>query len=164
MMHVPLYVYFLFLGLLYIGIKRCFSRVIKTQRLFLSPICFTLLSVRGMLTLFEITPFDFSFWTVGCAAGIVFGYLHVKNNLITASHQKQLIQLPGDWSILCLIMLVFSIEFSIHYSIQARWPITETLQFKYVSLALLGIIAGTSIGRTLHYYLKYTHSKNANLI
>lgn len=163
-MNIPMYVYIIFFALIYMGIKRCFMRVIKIQRLFMAPLIFTALSTRGMVTLFDIQLSDLAFWIVGAAVGVILGYLHVKNRHVKADHQQQLIQLPGDWSMLCLILAIFCVEFFIHYSIDAHWPMASMELFKLSSLILLGVIAGMSIGRTLNYFLKYKNEISETLV
>ena len=103
-MNIPLYVYILFFALLYMGIKRCFSRVIKVQRLMIAPLFFTFLSVRGMLTLFNIYTADVMLWMLGSLVGVLIGYLHVRNRRLKADHARQLLQVPGGWSMLGLII------------------------------------------------------------
>ncbi|OGT38285.1 MAG: hypothetical protein A3F12_05240 [Gammaproteobacteria bacterium RIFCSPHIGHO2_12_FULL_38_14] len=163
-MNVPMYVYIIFFALIYMGINRCFSRVIKLRRLFVAPLFFTLLSIRGMVTLFDIQIHDVTLWVIGCVIGMFLGYIHVQNRRVKADHKQQLIQLPGDWSMLCLILAIFGFEFFVHYSIDAQWALASTLLFKSTSLIILGVIAGMSSGRTLNYFLKYKTSISEDLV
>ncbi len=162
-MHIPFYVYIIFFALLCMGINRCFPRVIKIQRLFVAPLFFTLLSIRGMVTLFEVMPADIFLWITGGGLGIFLGYQHIRRRQVKADHQHQLIQLPGDWSMLVLILAIFGFEFFVHFSIDSGWTIVSTITFKWVSLIMLGVIAGMSIGRTLDYFLKYKKSPSETL-
>lgn len=162
-MGIPNYVYVLFFILLYMGVNRCFPRVIKVQRLFIAPLFFILLSIRGMVNLFDIAPTDIFNWLAGCTLGAVLGYLHVSNRQVQADHDRQLIKLPGDWSMLILILSIFLFEFFIHYSIDANWPISANSYFKMSSILILGVIAGMSSGRAANYFYKYKASSSTTL-
>ena len=154
-MFIPTYVYVLFSILVYMGITRCFARVIKIQRLFIAPLFFMVLSIRSMVSLFNIVPTDIAIWIFGFLSGVLIGNFHVQSRKIKADHKHQLILIPGDWSILMLILVIFSFEFFVHFSIAANWKIASTLLFRDLALMMLGLIAGMSTGRTLNYFLKY---------
>jgi hypothetical protein len=117
-----------------------------------------------MITLFEIQIPNIGLWVVGCVMGIFLGYQHVKNRSIKADHNQQLIELPGDWSMLCLIIVIFGFEFFVHYSIAAQWAMASTQLFKSLCLIILGVIAGMSVGRTLNYFYKYRTSVSESLL
>ena len=110
-MNIPGYVYAIFIILLYMGITRCFPRIIKVQRLFITPIIFILLSIRGMASLFDLGIVKLFYWLAGCIFGIFLGNLHVSNRIVYADHDQQLIKVPGDWSMLVLILSIFFFEF-----------------------------------------------------
>lgn len=159
-MNIPTYVYILFAVLVYIGIKRCFTRVIKVQRLFISPLFFSIFSIRGISTLFGLWLSNVSLWLVGCLIGLFLGYMQVKNRNIKADRNQQLIEVPGDLSMLFLIFAAFSSEFIIHYVVESGTTFAATITFKIVSLIVLGLFAGLSAGRAFHYFCKYRISSD----
>lgn len=154
-MNIPTYVYILFAGLVYIGIKRCFTRVIKVQRLFITPIFFSFFSIRGISELFDLRLINLSIWLTGCLIGIFFGYKRVKNKNIKVDRKQQLIEVPGDLSMLFLILAAFISEFFIHYVVESGVILGTTSTFKIISLVILGLFTGLSAGRALNYLRKY---------
>lgn len=154
-MNIPFYVYPLFFLLIYIGIKRSYERSVSIERLFITPIIFISLSLKSALTLFEPGNFAILNWIIGGIIGTGLGLLHVRNRKINLGKSKREIVIPRDWSMLMLIIGIFSIEFIIHYIIESGSKIALSPLFKTSSLLLLGMIACTSLGRTICFLWKY---------
>lgn len=114
--------------------------------------------------IFDIQIYDILLWLIGLVAGIFLGYVHVSNNQVRADHSRQLIQLPGDWSMLVLIMTIFGFEFFIHYSIEMQWKFSATQVFQVISLIVFGMIVGMSVGRTVSYFCKYKKAISEDLV
>lgn len=164
MQNIPTYVYILFIALMYLGYKRCFTRTIRVERLILLPLIFIVLSVRSMINLFDLTTLNILLWLIGGAVGLFLGYIHVYQKAIKADHEQKLLTVPGDWSMLVLIFFIFVFEFFVHYSIDAQVTWTKSAIFVWCSTFILGAIAGMTAGRNLTYAAKYKSSPSEHLI
>lgn len=162
-MHIPSYVYVLLFVLAYIGIKRGFPSTVKLQRLFFTPLFFIMLSLRGVTTLFDMGRIEILLWLAGGFIGFLLGTQHVRTAIIKADHNHQLIRLPGDWSMLVLILSIFLFEFFIHYSIESHLAYSSNMIFVNSSISIFGLIAGLSIGRTWVYFNKYKTTQSEPL-
>ena len=137
------------------GVQRSYERVISIERLFLVPVVFILLSIKGVATSFELNITNILSWFLGITVGVSLGVIQVrKQNIKTTPREKQII-IPGDWSMLVLILCVFFIEFCIHYIIESGSTIATHSIFKILSVQILGCIAGTSFGRSICFFWKY---------
>jgi hypothetical protein len=163
MNNVPTWVYMLFFLLLYIGIKRCYTRVISVNRIIVVPIVFIFLSIRNTITLFDFSWIGFFLLVFGGCAGALLGCFQAKNRVIRSDKVKRLIEIPGDISMLLMVMLVFFIEFIIHYAVDAHWMIAQYGAFKNVAVILSGIVVGISAGRSATYFYKYKYSESVDL-
>ncbi len=163
MSHVPTWVYILFLALLYLGIKRCFTRTMPVDRLALAPLIFIFLSLRSNLSLFGVGLGIILSLILGALCGMLIGHLQVKNRTILADKTKKLIQIPGDISMLIMIMAIFFIEFFIHYAIDAHWQISANASVRILAIVLSGVVVGISVGRNLTYYWKFMHAHSQSL-
>ncbi len=159
MQHLPTYVYLIFLILLYVGIKRCFTRTIRIERLLITPLIFLFLSIRGCIAMFALTPIVLACWITGGWVGIGLGYLQARHSIIKSDHSKKLITIPGDISIFLLMLGIFIIEFFVHYAIERHLSFVGSVAFEGISSFLLGAIAGSSIGRNGTYFYKYRSSQ-----
>ena len=161
--HIPTYVYILFGLLIYIGYKRCFTRIIRVERLLLLPAIFLFLSLHGVINLFHPNIPDILIWMSGNILGIALGAFHIHSQTIRADHKHKLISVPGNCLMFVLTMLIFACEFFINYSIKAKLPFAQTISFKWVSVFALGTIAGITIGRNITYIFKYKKAPSEQL-
>lgn len=155
MSHIPVWVYILFFVLLYIGIKRCFTRVSSVRWLIIVPVIFIFFNFRGIFALFPLAGANIFYWIVGMFLGILLGYAQMRNCLIKADRKKQLIQIPGDNTMLVLIMAIFFLEFFVHFAIAAHFAIVEFPIFHIIFIAASGIMVGYFTGRSGTYFYKY---------
>jgi hypothetical protein len=163
MSHIPTWVFILFFVLLYLGIKRCYTRTLSVERLALIPVVFTFIGLRSAFQLFNLSVSGFALLLVGGLLGFLLGHFLVKNSQVLADKSKRLIQVPGDISMLIMVMMIFCIEFFIHYSVDAHWAIADSALFKFAAITLSGLIAGTSIGKNVSYFLKYYRAESVSL-
>lgn len=162
-LNIPIYVYILFVVLIYIGYKRCFYRVIKVQRLGLLPGIFMFLSLYTMYQLFYVNLTTLGFLAFGGVIGIVLGFIHVKRITVHADHLEKLIGIPGDWTMMLLILGIFAFECFLHYAVEAELSVSKTFLFESLAVSILGLIAGMTVGRNFSYFLKYRKSLHESL-
>lgn len=160
---IPSWVYFLFLILLLMGLKACFKRVVKVKTLIIMPLLFLYFSIKNI---FDVSKASFSqilFLAIGLLLGIFFGYLHGKKASVRADKDQHFVELPGDWTILLLMMLIFAVQFVINYLLAVDPALTE----KYLAMALIilisGITSGMVVGRNLIYFYKFTQAPSVHL-
>lgn len=163
MSNVPTWVYILFLVVLYIGIKRCYTRVMRVDRLVLLPLIFCFFSLKSVNDLFGIDVFSIFILLCGVMLGITLGYAQVKNWIIHADKNNRLIKIPGDYFMLFLVLTIFMIEFFIHYAVDAHWIMTGNMFFKILAITISGIVLGVSLGRNASYYYKYLMADSASV-
>ncbi len=160
---IPVWVYILFVGLIYIGIKRCYTRVIAVERLVIIPLVFIIISLHGTLKLFQHDSIVWIYLLLGGFVGLLIGHFQVRYRVIQADKKNHLLRVPGDISMLVLLLIIFSIEFFIHYSIDANLPISNSHLFRIIAICLSGGIVGVSIGRNATYFYKYSKADSVTL-
>jgi hypothetical protein len=154
--YIPVWVYPLFLFLLYSGIKQCYMRSMKVRRLFILPVIFILMSFNNLDGSPAITWISGPCWLIAIALGIYFGYVHKRDVEITVDRSRGVINIPGDWSMLLLILIVFAVEFTIN-AVEAIGPSPDW--FGPLALAVSGLVTGMSIGRNGTYLYRYFKTK-----
>lgn len=159
MSHVPSWVYILFLILLYMGITGCFKRVVKLKRLILMPAVFVWFSADNLYKASTVSAYQIIFFVIGGLIGIFLGYLHVRKTVIRADKKQQLVELPGDWTILILIMVIFIVQFAIHYLLASD----PSLEQNHFSMGLIMMISGATTGLVVGRNLAYLHKYNIAL-
>lgn len=163
MSHIPIWVYVLFLGLLYLGIQRCFTRVTSIRWLVVVPILFIFFNFRGIFTLFPLARANIFYWIVGICLGLLLGYAQVRNSMIKADRKKKLIELPGDNMMLVLIMAIFFLEVFVNFAVAEGFSVVELPVFPIIFIAASGIMVGYFTGRSGTYFYKYFHVVSRDL-
>ncbi len=163
MSHIPSWVFILFFVLVYLGIKRCYTRILSLERLALTPAIFIAISLRSAFQLFGTSAAGFILLLAGGLIGFLLGHYLVKDSKVLADKEKRLIQVPGDISMLIMVMSIFCIEFFIHYSIEAHWAIAHSSFFKALAIILTGSVVGVSIGKNVTYFIRYRRAASTRL-
>jgi hypothetical protein len=148
----PWWVFFLFVGLIMIGMKAARPRTTSYRKLFLLPLIFTL---WNLIWLNERVQGHYSlivFWLIGLVLGSGLGWVTVRRWKISAI-SREFIKLPGTWSTLILIMTVFVVRYFFIYNYEAH---PEAASRLFSSDAFIsGTITGIFIGRALCLIRKY---------
>ena len=161
---MPTWVYIIFLLLIYLGIKRCFIRIRTLKQLLILPAGLLYLSLHSLYKLIMMHDITIVIWLVAFSLSLILNIHHVKNHAIRADKKQQLIELPGDWTWLILLLIIFFVEFFINHRVDADPAIVASILFISFTALSSGLVAGISIGTNLGYYIKYLQTKHSNLI
>ncbi len=154
--HIPVWVFVIFFVLLSMGIKWCGTQTISVSRLILLPAILIFFSVKSMFSLLAGGPSLFVTLSFGGVIGAIVGFLIASPKAIRADKQKQLIEIPGDVSVLVVLISMFCIEFFLHYAVEAHMELATTSAFASIMSVVIGCALGVSVGRSLTYFSKYT--------
>lgn len=149
----PWWVYFLFIFLVLTGLIATRPRTISFKRLTILPGIFTIWNLFWLEDRIQGHPFLFIYWAVGLFFGSFLGWLTVRSWIIHANREQKRISLPGSWSTLILILIVFAIRYFFVYNYKMH-PEEASLLFTPDAL-ISGVITGTFIGRSFKLYRKY---------
>jgi len=149
----PYWVYLIFIALVMIGLKSTRSRIVSIKKLLLLPIIFTIWNLIWLSERIQGHYFLLVFWILGLGAGGFFGWLMVRRWVIHVYKIAQSALLPGSWSPLILILLVFVVRYFFVFN-YTKHP--QSASHLFLSDALIsGVITGIFIGRSTGLILKY---------
>ncbi|MBX7067611.1 MAG: hypothetical protein K1X28_10315 [Parachlamydiales bacterium] len=151
--NIPAWIFFLFVILVIIGMRAATPRTMSIYRLLVLPLIFM---IWNLAWLFERVHEQFSLfplWFLGIVGGSVLGWQSVVSWKIKADRKNKTVTLPGTWSVLVLILLVFAVRSFFVYSYETH-PKQVEEYYIYDSL-LSGIFTGIFIGRAYDLYTKY---------
>ncbi len=149
----PWWSYLLFFFLIGAGLIATQPRTLSLRRLYLLPTIFTLWNIAWLVERTQEHFGLFFYWIIGVFAGGFFGWLTVRKWTVTANREKKWIHLPGSWSTLCLILLVYCVRFYfvVNYRIHPELAPRLFVPDAFIS----GIITGMFVGRSIELYRKY---------
>ncbi len=161
--HTPWWVYVLLVYLIIMGFKASRTRVIELKRLFIIPALFTFLSVQTLLSSFKVDTFSILTWVIAILIGVAFGYLQIIRHKLRVDKKSFLVEMPGTWSTLVLIIIIFTSKYYFGYELSVDPQIAQQTLFEFSMLGISGVCTGLFIGRLFCYLYRFVTSESVEL-
>lgn len=159
----PWWVYVLFIYLVIKGINASKLRVVSFIKLTILPLIFIALSVHTLMTAFNINATVIVVWILSIALGSVFGWILICRHHFKVDRKKLLIQIPGSWLTLILILAIFVSKYYFGYQISSDPSLVHHTGFKFSMLSISGVCTGLFVGRLLCYFYQLKTGESVDL-
>jgi len=159
----PTWVYLLFFYLVWVGIKSSKDGVVSLKKLFIIPCIFLYMSLHYLVVVLDFSYLVVSSYVISLLLGIYFGYLLIIKKHIQVDKKKLLLNIPGSWSTLIIIMIIFFSKYYFHYKISVDNTILQSTLFKEIFITSSGILTGLLIGKAVGYWRKLKMEKHVDL-
>lgn len=150
----PWWVWVLLIVLGRIGIKALRPRTVSIQRVVLFPMFFIAWSIYG---LYENVVQESSTlivgWVIAIAVGALLGFKEVHSWHFHVDRKKGLITIPGNWSTLVLILLIFVLKFFWGYFYATLHHVSYSIYL--ADTCSSAVVTGFFVGRAIFYYRRY---------
>jgi hypothetical protein len=161
--HTPWWVYVLLGYLITVGIKASKERVIPFWKIFVLPTIFLSISIQNLTTIENIEYLSIGSWIVAMLAGSLFGWWQVKRLNIKIDKKGSLIQIPGSWDTLLVILIIFIAKYYFGYEKATNPVLVAQLNFKISMLVLSGVCTGLFLGKLFGYMSHYKDDTEGDL-
>ena len=151
LINTPWWVYLLFAYLVLIGIKCSKTNITPMGKLFAIPVIFTVLSIDTLVSQVGVSTYSVSVWAIAILVGCGLGWYQIYRLAIEADKKNKLIKVPGTWSTLIIIMIIFFSKYYFGYETAAHPEVLHHKGFVFVMLGLSGVFTGLFIGRVVRY-------------
>lgn len=148
--NTPWWVYALLIYLIRLGLLATKPRIVTLNKLSLLPTIFVFFSLFTMYSTAQLNFTNFSFWVLALLLGGLFGWLHFVALKIRAIENQSKIHLPGTWSFLFFILVIFSAQYYLHYESNIDptfFTRPHILNWLFVGY---GFLSGLFLGRILY--------------
>ncbi|MEH6564489.1 MAG: DUF6622 family protein [Halopseudomonas sp.] len=155
LVHTPLWVYGLFVGLLVFGLQQTRSRNVNVFLAFLLPVGMVALSLSGIGSSFGMQLVPLAMWAFGLLSITLIGYLFLREKSVVFSPSSRSFFIPGSWVPLAVIMAIFFAKylFAVMHALDAQ--VTSSTGF-VVSLSLIyGLLSGYFASRAINLVCQY---------
>jgi hypothetical protein len=154
----PWWVYVLLIYLVSMGIKSTKPRTVTIQKVILLPTLFVAWALYGLhgkilLGFVILIPL----WILFLGLGAYLGIMEVRSWKISKNRQKGEITIPGNFSTLVLIVLIFALKFFWGYVYATQPDIPDWIYFADTLTSAL--VTGFFVGRAIFFYKSY-HKKS----
>ena len=150
----PWWVYVLLAYLIRMGLLATQTRIISFKKLLILPLLLSYFSVQTLMTSYVINNTTISTALIALLLGLVLGYWQVFRLQLKTDKNHFLLQVPGTWSTLVIILMIFCTKFYFHYQLAARPDVINQLLFMLSFLAISIFCCGFFIGKVLCYFYR----------
>lgn len=162
-LYIPWWLHFTLIYLLIAGVQYSKKRVVSIITLFIVPLVFTLLSLSALLTALKLSSFCVVIWGLAGLSGVIVGWISVKRLKIRVDKKHWLIELPGTWSTLVVILIFTISKYYFTYKLALNPLLTEDIVFLVSRLVTSGLCIGLFLGRLFYYLNRLRIGKQVDL-
>jgi len=147
----PKWVYAALVVTLYYGIAACFPSREHPRRLLIMPSFFFLLAIYFAVGMSSNTMIAAGAFAVGAAIGISIAMLAYKARQVGFNDKAQLLVLPGERTLLGVLLLVFAFKYCLGYWAAVDGGAASTVEYVTLNAGLAGTAAAFLMGRSLSF-------------
>ncbi|WP_341758445.1 hypothetical protein [Candidatus Tisiphia endosymbiont of Ditula angustiorana] len=140
----PFWVYLLFGYLIFRGIKASKQTVILPSRLFIAPVVFLLLYIKG----FSNNVQNLTLFCILLIISTIINWRFFDKPLIQVNNN--LIIIPGSWQPLILIIIIFSIKYFFGYMRAVNLELAQ--KYKIMELIISSWVLGVMFFKAIYCY------------
>ena len=161
--NTPWWVYLLFAYLIWVGVDASKTQIEPLTKVFIAPAIFTYLSIETLITAFHLSFFTVTIWSAGILLGAVLGAWFLKRYTMRVDRDNKLIEIPGTWSTLVIIILIFVTKYYFSYQLGVDPAKAQQTGFELSALGLSGLFTGRFIGGAAVYVYRYFTEPSVSL-
>ncbi len=145
--HTPKWVFALFVGLVYLGIKQMLPRRVGLTPIATMPLAMTALSLFGVTSAFGDSPQAMLTWVAGAAIAFALNFQIPSSAQVQYDATNRRFQLPGSVVPLALFMGIFFTKYAVGISVGMQPALAHNASFALVVGGLYGVFSGIFLSR-----------------
>jgi hypothetical protein len=145
--NTPKWVFALFAGLVYLGLKQMLSNRASLNRITIMPLAMTVLSLYGVTSVFGDSPHALLTWVAGAAVAFTLNFQIASPTQIQYDAASRSFQLPGSAVPLALFMGIFFTKYAVGISMGMQPALAHNSSFALVVGGLYGAFSGIFLSR-----------------
>lgn len=149
LLHTPSWVWLLLAALLWRGYAMTRTQTVTQSRLIVLPFVFVVLSLNGVISTFGPQPGALLCWLGGLALSAYETQRHGAPKGAMYIAQSRRYELPGSWQPLLLIVLIFTVKYSVGVQLALHGQLRQLELFVLTVSAIYGALSGVFLGRAL---------------
>lgn len=159
----PWWVYVIFIILINVGVKSIKNQVIPLGKLFIMPAVFTAFSLHTLISSVAFNYVNIAVWLGSLLLMAVVGWLQIARYPIKVDRENYLLKLPGTWSTLLIVLLIFAIKYYFGYQLASKPELLGEPAFEMSLLAVTGFCTGYFLGKLSCYIFRFIKEPSVDL-
>lgn len=161
---LPWWIYLLVFYLVKKGMDTLRPQIVPLKKLIITPLIFMYLSVHSLLSQSSVAQIQIGVWAAGALLGLFGGIWLVSRLELVFDKVQYLVKIPGTWSTLAVIVLVFASKFYLGYTAAVDGGQSGQQELlKLLALAGAGLGSGIITGRVVGYFQRFFASDSVTL-
>lgn len=161
--HTPWWVYLLLVYIIRAGFQASSTQVLSFSRLFIAPVIFAFAALHTLLATIKVSYIDLLIWSCFFIIGILLGMWLIKRLAIKVDKKNSLIQIPGTWSTLIVMVIIFLSKYYFAYKLTRHPHYAAQLDFVLTMLSISALCTGLLLGKLLGYLNKIKNCSNEEI-
>lgn len=151
LVHTPWWVYVILVVILQIGFKSAKTSTVSLYKLCIAPIIFTGMAIETLINNLALTPLVSGTFAATLLIGILLGWWQVARQQLQFDRKRKLIKVPGTWSVMIVILIIFSTKYYFGYELSVDPEAVKNTTFEIAFISVTAICTGLFIGKFLCY-------------
>lgn len=147
--HTPPWVFALFVVLIVLGAMAMRPRVVRPQRMLVTPAIFMIWGLISLITRSKATPLLGGEWVVMGAVGLALGWATTRLPGLRADRAAGLVHLPGSPALMARVLVVFFVKYGLSAAAAMHPEMADRLA--PWDVAVSGLMAGYFLGWLLRF-------------
>jgi hypothetical protein len=144
----PVWVFFLFALLVYLGFQQSSTRTVSPPRLAILPAALLALSLHGVISAFGASPLALGAWSAALAASaLLISLFRFPKGII---REAGAFKVPGSWVPFALMMIIFFTRYAIAVSLARDPSLRQAAGFIAAVAVSYGLPTGYFVARTVN--------------
>ena len=152
----PIWVYFLFLGLIALGYLQSKPRDVAPAMVAILPVTLGVFSLTRVLAVFGPAPLALAAWAAGTAAALLLNRALKQPAGARWSEATGAFHVPGSWVPLALMMAVFFARYALAVSLVMTPWLVHSVGFAIAASFGFGLLSGIFLARALRVWSQRT--------
>lgn len=152
LLHTPIWVWVLLLGLLVLGGSQCRDRQVPLRRMLIVAGMLTSLSLAGAITTFAAHGLALLAWTAAALTVVSWIIRRPAPAGTRYGQQSKTFHIPGSSVPLGLMMAIFAIKYVAGVTLALHAAMASDLTFTLVACGLYGVFGGAFAGRSMRLW------------
>lgn len=148
---IPLWVYLVFFFIVKVGIQASQTRIVPLKKLYIMPAFFIAMAVHNLLIQPSLDVVLLLGWTGATLVGLLIGWKLAMGLDLKLDRANYMVEVPGSWSTLVLMLMIFGSKFFIGYETAANRELAHQTSFQVLVFAISGLCTGIMVGRVIGY-------------
>jgi hypothetical protein len=163
LMGTPWWVYVLLVVMVKAGLRAAKGGVVPLLKLLILPVVFAVFAVQSWLSGFSNNALFTQVFIGSMVIAAILGWVYVRLQKIRVDRKHWRIDLPGTWTTMVVIVIIFASNYYFGYKAGVDPAIIKNATFDVAQLIVSGLCTGYVVGRALAYFYKMYTQESVDL-